>query len=141
MGVSGPQVSLPDPKSPALGRLMSWDAWPGAGQQRWAEGGPTHLLAPQVQSAQGQQGRGLPAGRAEESSGTKWAPWRMAERAALHFHAGLMGAAPIRPRAPLRRAMALPGPSHRAVRCPASPVPPLAPTPVQDRPGHQTIES
>ena len=132
MGVSGPQVSLPDLKSPALGHLMSWDAGPRAGQQ-WAEGGPTHLLAPQVQSAQGQQGRGLPAGRAEESSGTKWAPWRMAERrAALHFRAGLMSAAPIRPRAPLRRATALPGPSHRTVRCPALPIPPLAPTPVQE---------
>lgn len=39
MGVSGPQVSLPDPKSPALGRLMSWDAWPGAGQRLVSSGG------------------------------------------------------------------------------------------------------
>lgn len=48
---------------------------PGAGQLRWARGGaPTHLSVPQLQDAQGQQGRDSPVGEKEAAQGTRWAP-------------------------------------------------------------------
>jgi len=125
----------PRPEVLCSGASQELEVGPRAGWHWWAERDPTHLLAPQVQSAQGQWGRGLPAGRAERSSGTKWAPWGTgwqggAGRAAARFRAGLTGTASLRPRAPMRRPTAPPGPSHHTARCPASPVPSLAPTPV-----------
>lgn len=77
-GGVGPQISLPHPKeAPCSGAPDEPAYWArGWGGQVGSAvvsrvGVPTHLLAPQLQSTQEQQGRGLPAGREEGSSGAR----------------------------------------------------------------------
>lgn len=109
MGISHRPPSQTQRKSPVLG---IWGA--GRWQAAVCRAGPTHLLAAQLRSARGLQGRGLPAGRAEQGSETRWAWWAEAGR----------------------RPLCSPGPPHGHSHCPTQmPAPLVAPTPICARPG------